>query len=120
MSTVKPLSDALRELAVVDGRSELTPLDSATVSKALSAGCDGCLTCPFSVNEWAEQAQNYGCLPTNIQILDMARAAGRPWGCHYDESRVCKGYASVAKLIGFPVSGAPLSYSAWYHDGVAI
>ena len=88
-----------------------------TIEQALMNGCDGCEACPFTISEYSEQIQNYGCLPTNVEVLDMARKSGRPWGCHNDETKVCRGYASVAKSLGLPLDGEPLSYSRWYHTG---
>lgn len=93
--------------------------EAAALETAILNGCDGCEACPFSINETAEMAQNLGCLPSLQDVLRMAREKGRPWGCHEDETKVCRGYASVAVQVGMPVRGQPISYSKWYREGEA-
>ena len=93
--------------------------DKTTLEQAMLNGCDGCEACPFSWTEAAETAQNLGCLPTPQDVLRMARDKGRPWGCHEDEAKVCRGYASVAVQVGLPIHGDTIRYSRWYHDGEA-
>ena len=48
-------------------------------SERSRCGSGGCVTCPFSSNEHAEQAQNYGCLPTPFEIIQMTVKSGHNW-----------------------------------------
>ncbi len=79
-----------------------------------------CLCCPFNapfVDE-AAQAENYGCLPTGGEIVDLKVRSGQNWACHDDESKVCAGLCAVAKECGLDLStGGLVRYSTWYHQG---
>ena len=90
-----------------------TQTTAAQRVEALLAGCDGCTTCPFTIGPEAEQAQNFGCLPTPGELLDLAETTGRAWECHGEPGRVCRGYASVAKPLGLPTRGTLNTLSRW-------
>lgn len=59
---------------------EETPQECSTVG-----------ACPFSFTEQSEIAQNYGCLPTPYQILEMKWKHGKTWACHSNPDKPCLG-----------------------------
>lgn len=79
-----------------------------------------CITCPFAMTEESEQVQNYGCLPTPQEILEIKRCSGKNWSCHGDETKICAGFVEAAKETGLDYkSGELASYQKWYHTGEA-
>lgn len=83
-------------------------------------GSGGCVTCPFSCNAEAEQVQNYGCLPTPFNIIDMKAKSGHNWSCHHDANVLCGGFASFIKTERPDLDihkGNLISYETWYHKG---
>ncbi|WP_242705750.1 hypothetical protein [Pontibacillus sp. ALD_SL1] len=83
-------------------------------------GSGGCITCPFSLNEEAEIVQNYGCLPTGHDIVQLKKRTGHNWSCHGDETKVCGGLASHLKDYHPELSiheGKLISYDLWYKEG---
>lgn len=79
-----------------------------------------CDACPFSLFEAAEQAQNWGCLPSPCEIMKIKTETGKNWPCHEDENRICAGFVEACRETGTEYRGAPLaSYKRWYQEGVA-
>lgn len=77
-----------------------------------------CDACPFNCTEVSAMAYNYGCLPTTQEIMMLKRDTGKNWPCHDDETRVCSGFASMAKQEGVEIKGAEIgSYKRWFHGG---
>lgn len=52
-----------------------------------SEQCD----CPFAFTERSEQAQNYGCLPSPYEIINMRINHGKTWACHSEPTTPCIG-----------------------------
>lgn len=83
-------------------------------------GSGGCVTCPFSYNDEANQAQNYGCLPTRYDIIEMKKKSGHNWACHYDETILCGGFARylIDERSDLDVKeGGLISYDDWVQEG---
>jgi hypothetical protein len=83
-------------------------------------GSGGCITCPFSCSDEAEQVQNYGCLPDAHDIIQMKKESGQNWSCHSDATVLCGGFAMRVKEshpeLDIRVGGL-ISYEIWYHKG---
>lgn len=83
-------------------------------------GSGGCMSCPFSHSDEAEMAQNYGCLPTPKQIIEMKEKSGHNWACHSDETVLCGGFAKYIKRNRPDLNinkGQLISYETWCHEG---
>lgn len=83
-------------------------------------GSGGCMSCPFSHSDEAEMAQNYGCLPTHKQIIEMKEKSGHNWACHSDETVLCGGFAKYIKRNRPDLNlneGQLISYETWCHEG---
>jgi len=87
-----------------------------------------CECCPFAFTDASEEVQNYGCLPTPFDIIQMKRKSGHNWSCHGNENRICQGFVehvkfmnehgTVDKLMDIDTSkGNLISYETWYYKG---
>lgn len=78
-----------------------------------------CEHCPFAFTEASETVQNYGCLPTPQDIMQMKARDNINWECHEHAGRLCAGFAVECAERGIDIkSGRAGSYVRWYHDGV--
>ncbi len=64
-------------------------------------GSDKC-TCPFAFTDESEKVQNYGCLPTPREIIDMRIYHGKTWACHSDPTKPCVGAIRALQEAGLP------------------
>lgn len=58
--------------------------------------------CPFSFTDSSEMVQNYGCLPTPLEIVQMRVEQGKTWACHENPLKPCRGALEFLKEQGFP------------------
>jgi hypothetical protein len=60
-------------------------------------------SCPFAWwTEKSSQAQNYGCLPTPLEIVTMRVKYGKTWACHDDPTTPCIGAIEYLKEKNIP------------------
>jgi hypothetical protein len=61
---------------------------------------DSC--CPFAPTEQSDIAQNYGCLPTQQDIIVMRVHHGKTWACHDEPGKPCTGAIRRLRELGLP------------------
>lgn len=87
-----------------------------------------CKHCPFAFTDDSEEVQNYACLPSPYDIIQMKRKSGHNWSCHSNEKMICKGFVNHVKeakeknwvdnLSDIDVTqGNLILYETWYHEG---
>lgn len=83
--------------------SEL-PAEGPLSFKEISIDCLHCslTSCPFAFTDTSEQIQNYGCLPTPHDIVQMRVVHGKTWACHSDTTRPCLGTIKYLKKNNLP------------------
>lgn len=87
--------------------------------------CKECKLCPFAFTDASEEAQNFGCLPSPYDIIQMKRETGHNWGCHSVEGRVCAGFVNFISEERTPrytdidtSKGGIISYDTWDREGL--
>ncbi len=75
-----------------------------------------CSACPFNdgLTEEATIGQNYGCLPTKQDMIELMQQQGTALSCHNTLTVACVGLTEAVDTSKAKV----LSYSDWYKDGI--
>jgi len=73
--------------------------------------------CPFAYTEESEQVQNYGCLPTPIDIVNMKVNHDKTWACHSNPTKPCMGALKYFEKNDIPttVNGELLTEDSDWH-----
>lgn len=58
--------------------------------------------CPFAYTEISDQVQNYGCLPSPLEIINMRVIHGKTWACHENTQKPCLGAISHLRKNNLP------------------
>lgn len=81
-------------------------------------------SCPFAYTEESETIQNYGCLPTPIDIISMRVNYGKTWACHSNIRKPCLGALQWLRDRGLEYRvNSPLvteddNWSKWTDKGI--
>jgi len=59
-------------------------------------------TCPFAFTDASEIAQNYGCLPSQYNIIQMKIKFNKTWACHDEPTIPCIGAINYLKDYNLP------------------
>lgn len=72
------------------------------MDQQLNACTKECSTtsCPFAYTDESETIQNYGCLPTPQEIMNMRINHGKTWACHSNPTQPCVGAIQTLKQKG--------------------
>jgi hypothetical protein len=58
--------------------------------------------CPFTFTDISEQVQNYGCLPSPYEIMQMRINFNKTWACHAEPAVPCIGAINYLKDHNLP------------------
>lgn len=74
-----------------------------------------CESCPFAGTELSEQAQNYACLPSPFEIMQIKIETRKNWACHHNEDRICAGFVQECRERRIEYRGDEMTtYERWY------
>lgn len=71
-----------------------------------------CNACPFNDNEESIIAQNYGCLPTHKDMIDLFDTTNISLSCHDNDGIACRGLSLVRDTSQTKIK----PYSEWYEN----
>ena len=78
------------------------------------------MSCPFSCSAESEEAQNFGCLPSAHDIVQLKEETGHNWECHGAEGVLCGGFARFLRDHRPDLhvkTGGLLSFYVWETEG---
>jgi hypothetical protein len=56
---------------------------------------------PFAHSDESDMIQNFGCLPSNVEILSMRIHHDKTWACHSNPDKPCLGALNRLKELGY-------------------
>jgi len=83
-----------------------------------------CNACPFAMTDESEIVQNYGCLPTPWDIIQLKKQTGANWACHCSTVekglKLCKGFVewNEEMKLGLDIKEEQpkIAYELWYSE----